>query len=374
MLRIFRHRERGQVLMFVAALAPILLGMTGMAIDIGSYAGHKRHLQNAADSIALAAAQDLCTVTCTDTSAAIATGNTWAAKNNINPSEVTITVSGGSTAPAVRATIQTSHTFAFMRILGIGSKGIGASAASVKASFGGSDGIVPWSVTQATVDAAASGAPMVMKYDADGANLGNFGAIRIDGSGASVYSDSVMYGSQVYACAVSAPNCTVDDCPASFPSSCAEDAPACDGPECTPQTGNVIGPTQTGVDFRMNNTSAACDTFDETFASLGGSKYYLNPDCNPWTDGPGKCTGNDLGLCSRRVIIIPVVDTFGSGTSDPATIQRFALVYLEGYDAGTCQGNQCEIKGRFVSADVNTSALAGTYDPQALVHFVKLTE
>lgn len=376
MLRIFRRRERGQVLMFVAALAPILLGMTGMAIDIGGYAGHKRHLQNAADSIALAAAQDLCTVTCTDTSAAIATGNTWAAKNNINPSDVTITVSGGATAPAVRAAIQTSHTFAFMRILGIGSKGIGASAVAVKASFGGSDGIVPWSVTQATVDGAASGVPMVMKYDADGVDLGNFGAIRIDGSGANVYGDSVLYGSQYYACAVSALNCTVNDCfaGASFPNSCAEDAPQCDGPDCVPQTGNVIGPTRTGVDFRMNNTSAACDTFEETFTSLAGGTYNLNPDCNPWIDGPGKCTGNDLGLCSRRVIIIPVVDSFGSGTSDPTTIQRFALVYLEGYDSGTCQGNVCEIKGRFVRADVTTGALSGTYDPNAAVQFARLSE
>ena len=135
----FHHRhERGQVVMFAALLAPLLLGMTGMAIDIGGYAGHKRHLQNAADSIALAAAQDLCKVTCTDTSAATTTGNQWAVKNNINTSDATLTFSGGSTAPTVRATIQTNHSFAFMKILGVNSKGIGASAAAVKASFGGS--------------------------------------------------------------------------------------------------------------------------------------------------------------------------------------------------------------------------------------------
>lgn len=375
MLRIFRRRERGQVVMFVALLAPILLGMTGMAIDIGGYAGHKRHLQNAADSIALAAAQNLCAVSCTDTSAAIAAGNSWAAKNNISTSDVTITVTGGSTAPFVRATIQSSHSFAFMRIVGIDSKGVGATAASVKVSFGGSAGIVPWSVTQATVDAAGSGAPMVMKYDADGVDTGNFGAIRIDGPGANIYGDSVMYGSQDFGCAVTAPNCTTGACPGTYPDTCAEDSPTCDGPECTPQTGNIPGKTAIGVDFRMNNTSTACDTFDEAFASLGGGKYHLNGDCNPWTDGPGRCVDNNPGtLCSRRVIIIPVVDTFGNGTSDPATIQRFALVYLEGYDSGKCTGSTCEIKGRFVQADVNARALAGTYDPQASIHFSKLVE
>ena len=372
----FHHRhERGQVVMFAALLAPLLLGMTGMAIDIGGYAGHKRHLQNAADSIALAAAQDLCKVTCTDTSAATTAGNQWAVKNNISATDATLTFSGGSTAPTVRATIQTNHSFAFMKILGVNSKGVGASAAAVKVSFGGSSGIVPWSVTQATIDATGSGIPMVMKYDATGANVGNFGAIRIDGPGANTYGSSAAYGSQDFACAVTAPNCTTGACPGTYPLTCAENSPTCDGPDCTPETGNVIGPTRDAVDFRMNNTSAACDTFAEAFTSLSGGKYHLNGDCNPWTDGAGKCTSNNPGdLCSRRVIIIPVVDAFGNGASDNPTIQRFALVYLEGYDAGTCQGNNCEIKGRFVQADVNTRALSGAYDPKALVQFAKLTE
>ena len=42
MLRFLKRRERGQVIMLVAGLAPVLLGMTGMAVDIGTYAGHRR--------------------------------------------------------------------------------------------------------------------------------------------------------------------------------------------------------------------------------------------------------------------------------------------------------------------------------------------
>lgn len=378
MLRFIQKRERGQVLMMTLLLLPILLGMTGMAVDIGAYASDRRSLQNVADSVALAASQELCATSCTDYSAAQAAGEAILSTYNLDLSTATVTItgSGGNTAPKITVQVTRPHEFAFMQIVGIQSKSVAARAAAVKVSFGGSDGIVPWSVTQATVDAAGSGVPMVMKYDADGADTGNFGAIRIDGSGANVYGDSVMYGSQYYACAVSALNCSVNDCfaGASFPNSCAEDAPECDGPDCIPQTGNVIGPTRTGVDFRMNNTSTACDTFEETFTSLGGGAYNLDPDCNPWIDGPGKCTGNDPGLCSRRVIIIPVVDSFGSGTSDPTTIQRFALVYLEGYDASKCQGNVCEIKGRFVRADVTTGALSGTYDPNAAVQFARLSE
>jgi hypothetical protein len=123
----------------------------------------------------------------------------------------------------------------------------------------------------------------------------------------------------------------------------------------------------------MNFTSTTCDEFDEAFTPASGDTYDLNPDCNPWLDGPGKCLTN-TSICSRRVIIIPVVDQFGTGGSDPATIQRFALVFLEGYDNGKCQGNSCEIKGRFVEADISTKALAGAFDEDAPIHFVRLSE
>jgi len=379
MFSLLRHRlrrtmnDRGQVAMVAALTLPVLLGMTGMAIDVGTYASDRRQLQNAADSIALAAAQEL-----PDESAAVAAAHQWATRNGISLSDLTLTIdttTTGGSAPYARATIDRQHDFAFVKVVGIDSKDVSARAAASKVSFGGSNGIVPWTVTQATQDAATLGGEVIMKYDADGANIGNFGAIRIDGPGANTYNTSVKFGSTAYACAATAPNCTTGACPGVYPEQCAETAPECDGPDCTPQTGNLIGPTATGVDFRINNTMPECDTFDEVFSTPDPitGKSNIDPDCNPWTDGPGKCT-SDTDICSRRVIIIPVVDSFGSGASDPATIQRFALMFLEGYDDGKCQGNSCEIKGRFVSADINTRALAGSYDEDALIHFIRLSE
>jgi hypothetical protein len=100
----------------------------------------------------------------------------------------------------------------------------------------------------------------------------------------------------------------------------------------------------------------------------------LNPDCNPWL-GPGECpAAPSSALCSRRVIIIPVINSFGNGSSDPVTILRFALLFLEGYEGGKCSGNSCEIKARFVNAELTTGALAGSFDPDAPVHFTKLIE
>jgi hypothetical protein len=356
--------QRGQVLVIVAVLLPSIVAMAGMAIDVGSYAADRTSLQNAADSIALAASQEL-----PDTSAATSSAQSWAVKNGIALGDMDLHFTGQSPGvpnPKVRVTIDHSHNFHFMRVLGINSKDVSATATAMKASFGGGSGIVPWSVTQATVDASGNGDIITMKYDADGGDLGNFGAIRIDGPGANTYNTSVKYGSSNYACAQSTPNCTPGACPGTYPEVCAETAPECDGPDCTPETGNLTGPTRTGVDYRMTNASIACDSFAETFSGPDSSgRYFLDPQCNPWISG---------GTGGTRVIIIPIVDTFGNGTSDPATITGFALVYLEGYEDGKCTGNTCEIKGRFVRADLSAKALAGQYDPDALVQFSRLSE
>jgi hypothetical protein len=55
------------------------------------------------------------------------------------------------------------------------------------------------------------------------------------------------------------------------------------------------------------------------------------------------------------------------------TILGFALIYLEGYE-GSCTGSSCDIRARFIRAELTTNSFAGAYDPDALVQFVRLTE
>ncbi|HYM14456.1 MAG TPA: pilus assembly protein TadG-related protein [Dehalococcoidia bacterium] len=372
--RWFSRGERGQVLMITALLIPVLTAMAAMAADLGSYASDRRSLQNAADSIALAGAQDLCNPTCTDTTAAIASAQSWAMKNGIDPKSLTLTVSGGSTAPAISASISRQHDFWFIRMVGINSANVGARATAAKVSFGGGAGVVPWTVTQATVDGTTNGGLVTVKYDATGGNTGNFGAMRIDGSGAATYLSDAKYGANSYVCAATAPNCTTGSCPGSYPDVCAETAPQCTGPVCNPENGNMTGPTRNAVDFRMQNTIATCNTFAQAFpAQNPDGTYQLAPGCNPWINGPGGCPFGPSGIaCSRRVMVIPVVNGFGNGQT-PVTIQRFALVYLEGY-TGSCTGNSCDVQVRFVDANLSAYALAGTYDPTASIHFVKLIQ
>jgi len=262
--------QRGQIIIVAAILLPILLAMAGLAVDVGSYAAERRNLQNAADAIALAAARDL-----PDQTAAQASAQTYAAKNGIAPSNMTVTVTGGSTTPTVRVVINKSHSFAFMAIVGIGSRAVGGIASAGKFSLGGGSGVVPWAVTENTVNAATPGSLVTLKYDSTNANNGNFGIIDIDGQGSSVYGNSATYGASDTACSTATSTCGTTSCPGSFPSTCAENSPTCDGPDCDPETGNKVGDTQNAIDFRMQHTSANCDSFDEVFTQI---TTFLEPD------------------------------------------------------------------------------------------------
>jgi hypothetical protein len=348
---------------------PILLGMAGMAVDVGSYSSERRTLQNAADSIALAAAQEL-----PDSSDTQDAADAWAAKNGIDPADMQVIVTGGSSAPAVQVIITESHEFAFVRAIGISDADVGGKAKAVKVSLGGNDGIVPWAVEDQVVGSVPFGQEIIIKYDANNPENGNFGPIRVDGSDSTTYQDAVTFGSDSIICAQGSTNCTASTCPGDYPSTCGETSPECDGEECRTKPGNMTGPTRTAVDHRINYTLAQCDTFDEVFSDPDNDGVHsLAADCNPWASGPGHCD-TPTELCSRRVFIIPVIDEYPNGSSAPVTVLRFALVFLEGYPNGRCGGSFCEIRARFVKAELTTGGLSGVYEEDALIKFIRLTE
>jgi hypothetical protein len=366
-----RRRERGQVLLLSALLIPVLLGMAGMAVDAGSYASDRRQLQNAADAIALAAAQEL-----PDGSDTQSLADEWAGRSDIDPSliDLVITDAAGANPPSIQVTISRPHEFAFIRALGVTDKPVSARATAIKVSFGGGDGIVPWAVEDDAITSVPFGREITIKYDANNPQTGNFGPIRVDGSDSGAYQNAVTFGSDTVICAEGTDGCLQSACPGSFPD-CAETSPECDGEECRTKPGNMTGPTRIAVDHRMTYTNAACDTFDKTFSDPENDGVHtLSADCNPWNEGtPGYCD-SPTDLCSRRVFIIPVIDEYPNGSSAPVNVLRFALVYLEGYPNGRCGGSFCEIKARFVKAELTTGGLSGVYDEDALIQYVRLAE
>jgi hypothetical protein len=126
----------------------------------------------------------------------------------------------------------------------------------------------------------------------------------------------------------------------------------------------MTGPTREGTDYRINNTTAACDTWAEVVTVGSNGLYGLTPACNPF--GPN---GNSA---SKRVIVIPVIAGEFHGRSS-VTITEFALFFLEGYGDGGCTGNSCEVTGRLINSNTNYGAYLGTFDPNTVAHFMRLT-
>lgn len=358
--------ERGQVLPLVAGLLVVFLGMTALAVDIGGFVAHRRSLQNAADAMALAAAQDLADpVTSSVRRAVIDRAREWGMKNGVDPDEIdeirVIPKSGQNPNPKVEVRIREGHNFVFARAIGITSHDVTATAGAIKTTPGGSAGVVPWALLASEARGAVPGEIVTLKYDANNPSTGNFGPIRIDGSGSGncgqsdKYCAGVKYGSDSTICSQPAVNA----------GTCQENAPECNGASCPTQPGNVVGATREAVDWRLSNTDPDCDRFDEVFSDPDGDGVYaIAQQCNPYIPG---------SKASDRVIIVPLISSFGNG-SQPVTITGFVLAFLEGYDANKCRGNACEIQARFVQAELTVGALAGVYDEDAFLKFVRLVE
>jgi hypothetical protein len=53
------HGQRGQALILTAAMLPLLIGVTGLAVDVGMLYHHKRRMQTAADAAAMAGGSEM---------------------------------------------------------------------------------------------------------------------------------------------------------------------------------------------------------------------------------------------------------------------------------------------------------------------------
>jgi len=85
----FFSDDRGAVAIIMGLVLPVIIGMVGLAVEVGSWFGERRSLQSAADAAALAGAWDLLSGS-NDTVTTSAT--TYATRNGFSTSSGTITV------------------------------------------------------------------------------------------------------------------------------------------------------------------------------------------------------------------------------------------------------------------------------------------
>ncbi len=118
-----RRAERGAVAVAVAILLPVIIGVTGLVIDVGSWYLTQAQLQNAADAAALAGAADLPN---SPSSAAVA-AQTLAADNVSGATVTAVTPYNGSSSE-IQVTASKRGSVLFASILGISGPTITASA------------------------------------------------------------------------------------------------------------------------------------------------------------------------------------------------------------------------------------------------------
>jgi len=335
-----RRGERGQALIMFVLAAGVLFGFTAMAIDVGIILHQRRVLQNTADAAALAGAIELPD----SPGLAYDKARQWAELNGIDVAsgdQLDITVDPIENSVTVR--VEREQGFMFGRVLGLVSTGVPAAATARVGSPLTLSGVLPFGVLESALN--YNGNPTTIKYDSNNPTTGNFGPIRIDGNGATVLEQSIKYGTQNGVCA--------------------ESQPACPDPTVQTQTGNTISAVRNGFNFRLSNTSSACDTFSEVLIPDGNGSYRINGPCNPFVGAPA----------SMRLVLVPVIDSFPNGSA-PVTLKYFTALFLNNLDNNRCKGNACEVTGTFVKivADPANDATLGAYDPVNGIKFVRLVE
>lgn len=333
-------RESGQVLVIFVVMGVVLIGFMALALDVGMILHDRRQLQNAADAAALAGAVELpASPTLADDRA-----REWAANNDIDLDEGDqLTVSVDTVENTVSVQVERDVPFLFGRVLGLTTIDVSAKATAKIGAPSATANILPLGVPEDAIDYDG---PTVLKYDSNNPSNGNFGPLRIDGNGSAVYEQSLKYGSESAVCAAS--------------------QPACDYPFVNTQTGNVIGGTRDGFNYRFDNTSSECDELSEILIPTEEEGVNrINGRCNPF----------DENSESLRLVLVPVIDGFCNGNC-LVQIQYFALMFLEEMGPGNCTGHSCEVTGTFVKAIVDpyNDALIGDYDPTSGVNFVRLID
>jgi Flp pilus assembly protein TadG len=157
MLERFKRRaleETGVAVVLVAIMMIVFLGMAAMAIDIGSFYGAQKHAQSAADSAALAAAQDIAAGT---TGTTLTTDvNTLVARNDPGAT-ATITTPYNGNAGQVKVSISSTSPTFFGKFLGVSSANIGASAAAGAGTSGGAAAVFAKSTTCGSMGVTING-------------------------------------------------------------------------------------------------------------------------------------------------------------------------------------------------------------------------
>lgn len=276
-----RKDEKGNVTILVAVVLFALMGIMALVIDMGLVYAHKVDLVNALDAALLAGGQELPS----DQVEAKKVMEAYLIENGVTLDEVTITIATDGLSANIVAVKSVPHHFA--KIIGFDASNINEQAKLILGTASSAKGgIRPFGVTKYDFE---YGDEVVLKSGAGDSYHGNFGAIALGSTGASVLLNNALYG---------------------------YDEELNVGDFVLTETGNMVGMVNT-LSYYINST-------EETFDNYSSS--------------------------SDRVWTIPVFDSLDVDGRTAVKVVGFAQFFVNNVEK---KGGHAEIHGRFIEYVTN---------------------
>ena len=283
--------NRGAIAIIFALMLVVIIGIASFAIDEGALYQTRRSVQTVADAAAFAGVQELPE----NPNLAIQKAIEYAALNNltITSSDVTISNTYANNDTINVTAINPDAPLYLAGVFGRDSATVNANASAVIGSPSLVNGVVPWGFEENNY---TPGEEYVLKCGSPPApGPGNFGALAIDGSGATIYRSTIMNGATT---------------------------PLSKEMWVDPATGNMTGPTAQGTDDRIyNQENQIFDTFGQLTENVDTVYKLIKGD--------------------SQFIIVPWVTSFGNG-NEPVKILGF-LQFIITYKSGSV------VKAKFIN-------------------------
>jgi Flp pilus assembly protein TadG len=357
--------ERGQILVLAAVFTAIVLGTTALAIDLGVFLSHARDAQNAADAVALAAAQELRDGG--DQQAAIAAAQEWAAKNGVDLSDLDCCVfedlrpigDPDGKLDTVTAQVQSTSDTIFARTLDIAQMSLSRDATAQVAHARGAP-VCPWAILGDETDTdpddgdyygIVPGQVYALKVAVGLQDEGNFRALDLGQQGASGYIELIENGCDSDEVGVwgEGDEILTDSKPGDMGNPTRQALNEYYSYEFADGTSDELGYGWCDVEFEL-------DEEDPTVGQVTGS---YDPYPQNSRDG---CERNPFTGDMGRVVTIPVIDHLPNGASEPVTILGLSSLYIASWDR---EGppSQTQVYGIFLDeADITPEHLVGVSD------------
>ena len=276
----FFQREDGNVLVIFAAFLMVMIGFSALVVDFGGLKLEQSRLVNVVDAAALAGAREL-----PDKNLAEQVAEEYARFNGASDHEITVSFPNGISEIKVESQRETE--FFFGQALGIATGTARANATASYGSVSAMSGIVPFSIPDQTLNYGVEYELKAGSHDDYGP--GNYGALALGLKGASSYRNNIRYG---------------------------YDGIVRVGEWIETEPGNMSGPTEDGVEYRINQCqhTPAC-TFDNH-----------HPDCS-------------------KIMIVPIYDPQSIAGRDEVYIVGFGAFFLKEVRG---QGNDSSVVGYFI--------------------------